>query len=266
MNLLFEQLELAPATAFASLLAFARVFTVVLIVPFLGGRLVPLAAKVGISMALVAVVAPTLAPSQAILHLTSLEVLALLVKETALGAVIGVLTALVFYGAAMAGAIIQGAQTGDPSAESSPPTTARSLGYSDLYLMVTVVLFLALGGHRLFVRSLHRSFQLLPSHELPTGLVDPGQLALLTGNLFLIAVAIALPILVALLVVDLGFAAFGRAVHRIHSAALGLPIKVLVAVLVVAASMAAALDLLMGGAAHMDSSLRHLLEQMGHGG
>ena len=261
-----EQLAPAPTVLLAGLFAFARVFTIVLIVPFFGGRLLPLSVKLGLSIVIVAVMAPTLAPASPAVTLTSLEVFALLIKEAFLGAIIGLLTALVFYGATMAGAIIQGAHMGDPNAEADGPTVLRSLGYRDLYRLAAVVFFLVLGGHRMFLRALHRSFVLLPPSELPAGSLDAGHFIVLTGNMFLIAVTIALPILVALLIVDLGFGLFSRAARRVHTAGLELPIKVLVVVLVAAASLAAAVDLLMGGAAHVDGSLRHLLEQLGNGG
>lgn len=263
---MFESPELAPAYLFSCLLAFGRVFTVVMLVPFLGGRLVPLPIKAGVSIVLVAVISPSLAPIASVSDYSSVDISALLIKEAAIGALIGVLTALVFHGAAMAGAIIDGARTGDPDGSPRSPDTARAMGFADLYSLLTVVIFLALGGHRLLVHSLHRSFQLLPPHELPTGLVDVGFFITVTGNLFLVALAVALPVLAALFIVDIGLAAASRFVRPVHAFALGVPLKVLVVVMVATVSIAAAIDLLMAGTVHVDRSLQDILEQVGRGG
>jgi flagellar biosynthetic protein FliR len=99
------------------------------------------------------------------------------------------------------------------------------------------MIFLFTGGDRLVILGLARSYQLLPLGRTPS----PNALASMASNelsqIAVVALEIAAPVLIALIVADVAFAIVARAVPQMNIYFVGLPLKILVGLGVVAASL-----------------------------
>ena len=144
---------LAGATGVGLLLVWVRTAAVLLIVPILGGRPLPWWVALPLSAALSFALAPGAVPGAA---LTSGTVLALAVREAAVGAVLGLSARIVFSIFESAGQLVGAAV--DPEAATSRDPDARS-SYTLFFAMVGVGAFLAAGGHRALVLALNGSFR-----------------------------------------------------------------------------------------------------------
>jgi len=186
----------------------------------------------------------------------------LVVKELAVGSLIAVLASLVVYAAEMAGSTIAASwfTRSDHLSWGSGATVPmdRFLG------ILTVVVYLSLGGHHLLIRALASSFAAIPLVGLP--LVDAsslGQLLGLTGHLFVIAFAVAAPALLAGLVVVVAMAAGSRMAWRAHDVLISVPARTLVVLFVVVITLHTGLEVLVSAGSEFDSGLLRLLRAMG---
>ncbi len=111
---------------------------------------------------------------------------------------------------------------------------------SFLYHGLAVYLLLALNLHHSLVRSVLKSFTWVPPGSLSGEAVPVvlGRLALeIGGDLFFAALVLALPLLLAMALVSVAQAALGRALPQAELFTLGLPVRLLVGLAVLYASL-----------------------------
>jgi flagellar biosynthetic protein FliR len=108
---------------------------------------------------------------------------------------------------------------------------------TEFYSLVGTMIFLVIGGDAWVLRGLARTFQLVPLTSAPqlSSLVG-GAEHVFTGVLGA-ALEVAAPVVVALLITDVAFGVVSRVVPQLSVFAVGFPAKVVVALLVVGATM-----------------------------
>lgn len=257
--------ELVPAL-YAGGAAVARAAPAVFLAPFLGGRLVPTLVKSALCLALALALAPALLPSaKPLVGAPPLLVGALLVKEVAIGAAMGFLVAIVFLGVEAAGRLADTARGANLSEALVPQLGTRSSPLGDLHLQLALVLFLALGGHRVFLEAFGASYALLPLDRFPAADrigAFASLAARLSGELFLVALALAAPVLAALFLTDLTLGVMNRFVPQLQVFFLAMPLKALlgIAILVLAVgAIASALPPMLDAAVRQVSAAVTLL-------
>jgi flagellar biosynthetic protein FliR len=166
------------------------------------------------------------------LPLTTLGTTMAIGGEICFGLAIGMILSFVFIAAQWAGDMI-GQQVGFNIAETFDPQYGSSSSVvSDLYYMLTLVIFLFVGGHRQMIRGLRDSFDTLPL--LSVGINQP--LLDLIIHMFqtatMLAVRLAAPVLVTMLVVDLVLGFLGKTMPQMNVMTMGLSIKAMVGMIV----------------------------------
>jgi flagellar biosynthetic protein FliR len=108
---------------------------------------------------------------------------------------------------------------------------------SRFYSLVGTLIFLVIGGDAWTLRGLGRTFELVPLTRGPrmSSLIGGAEQAF--SGLFTSALEIAGPVLVALLITDVAFGVVSRVVPQLNVFAVGFPVKVAVALLVVGAAL-----------------------------
>lgn len=180
--------------AATSAILLARTIPLVEAAPFFGGRaggrLVKLAFAVGLAALLfpLAVPASVAAPG-------GLALGGVLIREAAIGLTLGLLSALVFEAFEVAGRLIDLSATGRND-EPPPAATARFLQ------ALAIPLFFAVGGHRIWLYAVARSYEVWSPFAPPGPPID----ALAVGRLFADAVTfgvlLAVPVMAAMLLSD----------------------------------------------------------------
>lgn len=226
-------------------LAFARIVSFLQIVPFFGGQAVPARVKVATATALVIIVYPTLVaqlPNEgAALPFGPVGFLALLAKEAFVGFTLGYVASSVFEAIQTAGRIVD-MQRGSTMAEMfAPQVQARVSELGQFKLQFGIVLFLAIGAHHLFLRSLLESFDFIPAMSFPR--IQAGWspaaafITQLSGMMLSIGVQLAIAPVVALLLTDLFFGIINRVAPQINVFFLSMPVKMAVGLVIVALSL-----------------------------
>ena len=117
-----------------------------------------------------------------------------------------------------------------------PASGAQVPAVSQLYLILTSLVFVTLDGHLLLVQVLARSFEVLPLGAS----VDPGafrELAMRAGWVLGAGALIALPSVTAMLLVNLAFGVMTRTAPQLNLFAVGFPITLIMGFVVILLSL-----------------------------
>jgi flagellar biosynthetic protein FliR len=219
---------LAVGLRVAGLLSFA---------PFLGSASVPARIRAGLAAALTAVLVPVVRLQP--VPLTPSSLVLLVVHETVVGAVLGLVVQFVFDGVELAGQMA-GLQMGF-SLETliDPQTLADTPVLAVLFQLIAVLLFLAFDVHQWVLRALVDSFHLLPAAATLPSRAAAGELLRLSTGLWVIGLEIAAPVVLATLAADIVLSFLTRLSPQLSALFLGLAVKNLLgyAVLVAAAGL-----------------------------
>jgi flagellar biosynthetic protein FliR len=225
-------------------LAFARMLSFLVVVPFFGGAAVPARVKVATATAFVIILYPSLEaglPKNAPLGFGPLGFVALLAKESFVGFTLGFVASLVFEAVQVAGRVID-FQRGSTMAEMfAPQLQTRVSELGQFKLQFAIVLFLVIGAHHFFISALLRSFEFIPAFGFPHLQAGWSPAAAfitrLTGGVLAIGVQLAAPAMIALLLTDLFFGIINRVAPQINVFFLSLPVKMMVGLVVVAVAL-----------------------------
>jgi flagellar biosynthetic protein FliR len=109
--------------------------------------------------------------------------------------------------------------------------------FTELYGLIGVMLFIAIGGDAWILHGLARTFDLVPLTKAPQlgSVVSAAETAF--AAIFVSALEVAAPAMLALLITDVAFGMVSRVVPQLNVFSVAFPLKVGVALLVVGASM-----------------------------
>lgn len=212
-----------------------RILAMIASSPILGNKQVPAHVKIGLSVLLAIVIAPTIGEMPPV-TVGSPQGLLIIVQQIIIGVAMGFTMRLIFTAVEMAGELA-GLQMGlgfasfyDPMNSSYTPVVARWFG------MVAILAFLAMNGHLYMLSALAESF-----NTLPIGSMMPAkgfyEVAIWGGSIFAYGLQISLPLLAALLTANIALGILTRAAPQLNLFAIGFPITLAIGFLVLALSM-----------------------------
>lgn len=224
----------------AGLSEFVQVFVLVvfrlggmmLFAPFFGSAKVPNRVKVLITLVLAAGMCPGVKAPPGLDQLTMWQLTVGIAGELIFGFAMGMVLSLVFIAAQWAGELI-GQQMGFNMSEVFDPQFGQAGSLvGDMYFMLTLVIFLMLHGHYAILHSVRASFDALPL--LSVGMNKP-LFGLLTGlftSCTTLAIQLAGPMIVTMLIVDLALGAISKTMPQINVMTAGLTMRSLVGLVV----------------------------------
>lgn len=109
--------------------------------------------------------------------------------------------------------------------------------FSELYALIGVMLFIAIGGDAWMLRGIARTFKLVPLTKAPQlgSLASAAELSF--TSIFTSALEVAAPVVLTLLITDVAFGMVSRVVPQMNVFSVAFPLKVGVSLLVVAATL-----------------------------
>lgn len=215
----------------------ARIGGFLLIAPVFGAQLVPARIRAALALLICALLAPLLPPSPATDPL-SLTAWLLVANQVLIGLGLGFAMQL-FFQIFVVGAQLMAMQMSLGFASMVDPANGVSVTVLAQYFVVLLTLvFLATNGHLAMLEVLLESFRFVPVGSfVPTG--DwIWTLAGMGSWLFLSGLLLALPVVTALLIVNLAFGVMTRAAPQLNIFSLGFPMSMLLGLFSVWASSA----------------------------
>lgn len=234
MIFLSEQLLLGWVHSF--FWPFLRISAMFMAAPIFGARSVPVRIRVSLALLISLVIAPLVKPAEDI-DIVSMQGLIVAVHQILIGVSMGFLmqlmfTALVIMGQSMAMSMGLGfASAIDPQNGVNVPVV------SQMFMIIGTLLFLSIDGHLMMIASLVSSFELYPIST--QGILDSTFYNLVNwaGYVFLMALVMALPLMVTVLLVNLVFGVMTRAAPQLNIFAVGFPITIIVGFIMMLISM-----------------------------
>jgi flagellar biosynthetic protein FliR len=224
-------------------LVLLRVSGLMLAAPIFGSNAIPRRLKVALAMVVALAVFPLVGP-RVMSNVTLADTLIGAVGEMMIGLVIGLGMGIVFLGAELAGALI-GQQAGLALGQVFNPlleNDTTSLG--QLFFLVHLMIFLAIGGHRQLMQALLETFNAIPVLSFRHDERIVSLAADLLSSAFILAIRLAGPVLIALTLTTLAMGFVSRAMPQLNILSVGFSLQILVALLVAGLALAMSGDLL----------------------
>ncbi|MBI5682711.1 MAG: flagellar biosynthetic protein FliR [Deltaproteobacteria bacterium] len=258
LNPIFEQL----GTFF---FVFIRVIAIFSAIPFLGSKIVPVKVKIGLSLLIGIILTPVLGVHALLPE--SIAGLAIgIMREALIGIAIGFMVKLVFSSMEIAGQVA-GMQMGFAVANVIDPQTSSQISVlAQVYNLIGILIFFTLNMHIIFISVIKESFAIIPPYgfSVTRGMMD-GFLTM-TADMCRIAVKLAAPIMVSILITNIAMGIMARTVPQLNVFVLGFPITIILGLVVLLFSMPFITSVI--GRAYTDLSynLIDLLKMGGRGG
>ena len=234
LNTLLTQIGSDKVTGF--FLVLARVSPLFVLAPLFSSKMVPARVKgivaVGISIGLT----PIAVHGQTI-PTDPMAVAGMIVIQVLVGLAFAFAVGMVLTAIEAAGAITDMVAGFSYGSVLDPVNGNQGGTMTNLYSLVGLAMFIAIGGDAWTLRGLQKTFELVPLTKAP-------QIASLTSGveqafatIFVSAVEVCAPVILALLITDVAFGMIAKVVPQVNIFGVGFPMKVGVAMLVVAASL-----------------------------
>lgn len=218
-------------------LMLSRIVTTVIMTPWLGGKLIPPEIKMGISGLVMIIVWPLARAQVGDVPITPIPFLLLMLKEVLVGFAIGFAAAHVFWAMEIAGRIIDTVRGASMSEVMVPQSGERATPFGDMFYQILIVIFLAMGGHRIFFDAFTQSFISIPidkSIVFGDGLIPFfDHMVRITGEVLFVGVLISAPVVAATFLTDLVFGILNRVSPQLNAYFLSMPVKAMAGIIMV---------------------------------
>jgi len=215
-----------PPTILSFFLTLFRISLVLFLLPFFGGESLPKPVKAVVCIILTLGLWPALSFPPRYFPAHPLSIAVMLFGELILGLVLGLLVRFLFAAIQTGGQLV-GFQMGFAMINVIDPISGISEAVTAHFLYMTSLLtFLSLNGHLFLLKGLAQSFEIVPPGGL---LITPqlvNQIFLFSGQIFVLAIKIAAPVMTAIFLVDLALALISRAAPQMNVLFVGFPIKI----------------------------------------
>jgi flagellar biosynthesis protein FliR len=213
----------------AFLLILTRVSAFFLTIPVFSNKNLPTIHKIGLSLFLSWIMLYAISPDP--IPINGFFLL-LIMKEAMIGLAIGFIAAIVFYALQVAGGFID-LQMGFAIANVFDPQTGIQTPLMGRYLYTFAMLFLlAVDGHHMLLDGIFYSYNFLPL-DSPIANFGNGSMTRFVvsvfSGMFLVALQMAIPIVGTLFLADLALGIVARTVPQMNIFVIGLPVKILIA-------------------------------------
>ncbi len=245
------------------LLVFVRMTGLFVIAPIFGRQNVPTYLKIGFSFFLALMLVSSVKIDSPIVYSDIYNYALLVIKEFIVGLSIGYVAYMVFSAIYMAGQLID-MQVGfgmvsvlDPLSNIQVPVT------SNFYYMMTMLVFMAVNGHHVLIRSLYESYSRIPlggavfNTNMLNGMIK------IFGDMLVIGFKVSAPIIAAILLVDIALGVISRTMPQLNIFVVGMPLKIVVGILVMIFIIPAFVNLIGELVKVMDSETHKFINHMG---
>jgi flagellar biosynthesis protein FliR len=217
-------------------LVLARVGPLFMVAPLFSSKMFPARAR-GVAAVALAVGLSPLAMKNQHVATDALSLGGLILKEALVGFAFAFAVAVLFAAVSAAGSFLDTLIGFSYGGLVDPVNGNQSSVLSQLYTLVGVMVFIAIGGEAWMIQGLAKTYDLVSLTQMPAlgALVGGAQHTF--ASIFISAVELAAPVLIALIITDAGFGVVSRVMPQLNVFAVGFPAKILVGFLIVAASL-----------------------------
>lgn len=204
-----------------------RISAMVMSAPILSARQTPRLLRVGLVLVLTWVLVPVL-PAPTTVPFFSTDAFLILLQQLLIGVIMGFTLQLVFSAMVFGGQVIAYSMGLGFASMMDPQNGVQVPVISQFYLIIATLVFLLFDGHLLLIELLARSFSTFPVATDGLGRAQFGQVVGWGSEMFSGGLLMALPVMSALLLVNLGMGVITRAAPQLNIFSVGFPLTILI--------------------------------------
>ncbi len=220
------------------LLVLTRVSGIFLLAPFFGSLNIPVYIRAGTAFAIAMVLFPVI-DQQGIPQIPQSVVgyMLAVIVELIVGWLIGFVAYITFAAIHMAGKLLD-MQVGFAVVNVVDPTSGQQIPLLGSFLYnLGIIIFLVTNGHHMVISGLFESFQMIPVLGATFDLSISDLMVDMTGGIFVTGMKIALPVLFAILLTDVGLGVLARTMPQMNIFVVGIPAKIVIGLFVLSIAL-----------------------------
>lgn len=178
-------------------------------------------------------------PIDIIHSISGLNLFFLLIKEVFLGVLLGYMAATAFWVAESVGAMIDNVAGYNNVQQQNPLSSHQSTPISSILLQLCITLFYSLGGFLFLLGAIFETYRWWPITAIspvPTAILERFVI-MQTDTLMTQVVKISSPLLIVMVLIDLGFGLVAKTAGKLEPNSLAQPVKSATAILIVMLSL-----------------------------
>jgi flagellar biosynthetic protein FliR len=234
VNALLRQIGEQQVVSF--FLVLARIGPLFVVAPLFSSKMVPMRAR-GVAAVALAVGLSPIALKGDKVPTDALALAGLIGKEALVGFAFAFAISVLFAAVSIAGSFLDTLIGFSYGGLVDPVNGNQSTVLSQLYTLVGVMIFIAIGGDEWMIQGLAKTYDLVGLTQMPSLGTLVGGAQHTFSTIFVSAVQLAAPVMIALIITDAGFGVVSRVMPQLNVFAVGFPAKILVGFLIVAASL-----------------------------
>ncbi|MCL5020486.1 MAG: flagellar biosynthetic protein FliR [Bacteroidetes bacterium] len=219
------------------LLVFIRTLSMFVTAPLFGNQGIPAQMKVWGSAAVAFAIFPIIAASSPAISLDLGSLIILALQEVVVGSAIGFAMGILFDGVMYAGQIFGIAMGFSISSVIDPQNGVDVPVIGQFEYIVAIFIFLILNGHLFLLQALQMSYSAVPVSGLKITGAAVDLFARMTGMVFVTAIKIGAPVIVALFLTDVVLGIISRMVPQVNVFFVGMPLSIGVGFFMLIASL-----------------------------
>lgn len=244
----------------AFILAFIRVCGIIIAIPVLGNRTVPLRVKGGLAIVVTLLVTPFV-PARP-LPTEMLSLILAMAGEVCIGLTIGLVVRFVFEAMQLAGQII-GFQMGFAIVNVVDPISSAQVSIiAQFVYLIAVLVFFAVNGHHLFLYAIAESFRIIPTLDFHMSGALANAVVTYSKEIFVIAIKIGAPVMAMLVLTSVGLGMVARTVPQINIFIVGFPLKIGIGLVGLGLTLPLIVRIISYAFSDLDGTLKGLMKLM----
>jgi flagellar biosynthetic protein FliR len=228
-------------------------------IPLFGGERVPMMIRVVLIFAMTLVCYPVLRTKAPQLPMDTVSLVILIMREALIGITLGIISQAVFSAVEFCGQLV-GMQMGFSMASMFDPTMGQVPLMAVFQMLLATLLFLTLNIHHVFIRAIIESYSLIPpgNWHMSAGLMK--FLVKTTGDIFIIGIKLAAPVMVSLLATSVVLGIMARSFPQMNIFMVSMPLNVGVGLLMLGLSLLVFLHTLQNSFGQFDEHINVLFK------
>ena len=208
------------------LLPFIRLGALFVAAPFFGAVTIPVRVRIILAIAVTVILLPVLGNAVAV-DLMSGEGILLIVQQVAVGLGMGLVLQFVVAAIVMAGHAIATAMGLSFASSVDPQNGTQVTILGQFYLILSTLFFLAIDGHLRLLELLAMSFDVFPVASFVLNADFFREVVAYSAQMFVTGTLLALPVMVGVLLINVGFGVMTRAAPQLNIFSIGFPMSML---------------------------------------
>ena len=219
---------------FVFTLVFLRTSALLIMIPIIGEKTVPLRVKGGLAILISLLISPAIGADMNTLRVED-DIFALaiaMISEIMIGIVIGLTTKIIFAGIQFAGEMI-GIQIGFSIVNVIDPVSSTQVSViAEFQYLIALLVYLAIDAHHTLIFAIVDSYRIISpfSYHFSGSLMQ--HILILSRELFVMAIKISAPIMAVMLFTNVALGVVARTVPQINVFIVGFPVQITVGLIV----------------------------------